>query len=111
MSDTTQQLYEALPAKKEWLKYNKLHTYSPYLFQTKFHNDKEKFRANVAGNRPGKTLSGAAEMAYHLTGNYPDWWKGRRYDHPVLGLAGGKNNEKTRDLIQKELFGDPADDK
>jgi len=72
MSSAKEQLYEALLAKKEWLKFNKLHTYSPYLFQQKFHNDTSKFRANVAGNRPGKTLSGAAEMAYHLTGKYPE---------------------------------------
>ena len=57
------------------------------------------------------TLSGGAEMAIHLTGKYPDWWDGRKFDKPVLGLASGKNNEKTRDLVQKELFGDPANEK
>jgi len=103
--------YELLLEKKEWLKYNKLSLYSPYPFQTKFHNDVDRFRANASANRPGKTLSGAAEMAIHLTGKYPEFWKGRKFDHPILAIAGGKNNEKTRDLAQKELFGDPADEK
>lgn len=94
-----------------YAKINRLEYYSPYPFQLKFHNDTDKFRGNIAGNRPGKTMSGGAEMAYHLTGKYPEWWEGRRFNHPVLGLAGGKNNEKTRDLVQKELFGDPADEK
>ena len=95
----------------KYIKENRLEYYSPYPFQQRFHNDTSKFRGNIAGNRPGKTLCGGCEMAYHLTGKNPDWWEGRKFDHPVLGLAGGKNNEKTRDLVQKELFGDPADEK
>lgn len=106
-----ERLHELLLEKKEWLKYNKISTYSPYPFQESFHNDKAKFRSLNCGNRPGKTYCGAAETAYHLTGKYPDWWEGRKFDHPILALASGKNNEKTRDLVQKELFGDPADEK
>jgi len=106
-----EELRDALQRKAEYIKFNKLEYYSPYPKQVEFHNDTDRFRNNTSANRPGKTLSGAAEMAIHLTGNYPDWWEGRRYTHPILGLASGKNNEKTRDLIQKELFGDPADEK
>ena len=106
----TRRKVELLRKRKEYLKYNRIEYYSPYPFQVKFHNDTAKFRGNIAGNRPGKTMSGGSEMAYHLTGKYPKWWSGRKFTHPTLTLAGGKNNEKTRDLVQKELFGDPADE-
>lgn len=111
MSDTKLRLYEALKKKEEWLKYNKLYTYSPYPFQLEFHNDKSKHKGLTAGNRPGKTECGAANMAYHLTGKYPDWWEGTKYSKPILGLAGGKSNEKVRDLAQAMLLGDPANDR
>jgi myo-inositol catabolism protein IolC len=29
----------------------------------------------------------AAETAMHLTGIYPDWFKGKRYDRPVAWMA------------------------
>ncbi len=93
----------------ETLEYaNTLERYDPYDFQVGFHNDKSKFRCLRAGNRIGKTHCGGAEVAYHATGLYPEWWKGFRYDNPVRVVAAGKNNEKTRDLIQSALFGDPT---
>jgi phage terminase large subunit-like protein len=53
----------------------------------------------------GKTISGAYEMALHLTGLYPKWWEGRTFDHPISAWAAGKTNESTRDIIQFELLG------
>jgi len=82
--------------------------YDPYAYQIRFHNDQSKFRCLRAGNRIGKTHCGGAEVAYHVTGLYPDWWEGHRYTKPVAVVASGKNNEKTRDLIQNALFGDPT---
>jgi len=87
---------------------NALDHYDPYQYQVTFHNDKNKFRCLRAGNRIGKTHSGGAEIAFHATGLYPDWWEGRRFDQPVRIVVAGKNNEKTRDLIQNALFGDPT---
>ncbi len=87
---------------------NAIDHYDPYAYQVKFHNDKNRYRCLRAGNRIGKTHSGGAEVAYHVTGLYPDWWKGRRFEKPVEVVAAGKNNDKTRDLIQRALFGDPA---
>ncbi len=63
----------------------------------------------MAGNQLGKTYSGAAEMAYHLTGRYPDWWNGRRFDHGVRAWAGSKTSEVTRDGVQRLLIGEPRD--
>lgn len=66
---------------------------------------KYRERAFVAGNRVGKTEAGAFECALHLTGQYPDWWTGRRYEKPIRLWAAGKTNETTRDIIQEKLLG------
>ena len=62
-------------------------------------------RAFIAGNRTGKTETGAYEMAVHLTGRYPDWWEGKRFTRPIEAWAGGVNNLTTRDVIQDKLLG------
>jgi phage terminase large subunit-like protein len=62
-------------------------------------------RCFMAGNRVGKTVAGSYEMTCHLTGNYPEWWKGRRFHGPIKAWAAGKTNETTRDIIQVELLG------
>lgn len=64
-------------------------------------------RAFIAANRVGKTMGvGGYESTCHLTGRYPDWWEGRRFDGPVDWWIAGKTNETTRDILQKKLFGD-----
>lgn len=63
-------------------------------------------RAAIAANRVGKTWGiGAYETTLHLTGRYPTWWEGRRFDAPVAWWAAGKTNESTRDIVQVSLFG------
>jgi phage terminase large subunit-like protein len=64
-------------------------------------------RLALCANRVGKTLGmGGYETALHLTGRYPDWWIGHRFDHPIEAWVAGKTNETTRDIIQREaLFG------
>lgn len=64
----------------------------------------------MAGNQLGKTFSGAAEAAIHLTGRYPDWWKGRRWDRPVRAWAGSETTEVTRDGVQRLLVGEPKNE-
>lgn len=60
----------------------------------------------MAGNRTGKTYGvGGYETALHLTGLYPDWWPGRRFDHPVEVWAAGDTSETTRDIVQAALMG------
>jgi phage terminase large subunit-like protein len=63
----------------------------------------------MAGNQLGKTFSGAAELAYHLTGKYPPWWRGRVFDRPIRSWAGSKTGEVTRDGVQRLLVGEPKD--
>lgn len=60
----------------------------------------------TAGNRCGKTIAGSYQTALHLTGDYPDWWQGRRFESATQVCCAGDTNESTRDIIQKELFGE-----
>jgi phage terminase large subunit-like protein len=64
-----------------------------------------KERLFMASNRTGKSIAGAFEMACHLTGEYPAWWKGARFDHPIAAWAMGATARSTRDIVQAELLG------
>ena len=67
---------------------------------------KYRERAAVCANRLGKTFGmGGYESVCHLTGLYPNWWPGHRFDRPVHGWAAGDWNETTRDIIQFTLCG------
>jgi phage terminase large subunit-like protein len=63
-------------------------------------------RAAMAANRVGKTEGiGAYEVTLHLTGLYPDWWEGYRFDRPINCLCGGDTGATTRDILVKKLLG------
>lgn len=63
-------------------------------------------RAMIAANRVGKTWGvGAYEVTCHLTGLYPAWWVGRRFEDPIDAWAAGDTSETTRDVIQVALTG------
>ncbi len=86
--------------------------YEPYPKQQEFHNlgETKRERAFFAGNQLGKTLSLGHEIAFHLTGVYPDWWKGRKFTKPIEAWAAGVTNLSTRDIIQAKLFGNIKDE-
>lgn len=65
-------------------------------------------RMFTAGNQLGKTHPGAFEATCHLTGEYPEWWMGRRWDRPTRGWLCGETSLATRDTIQKKLCGEPG---
>jgi hypothetical protein len=46
-----------------------------------------KERLFMAANRVGKTVAGAFEATCHLTGRYPHWWQGKRFDKATDGWA------------------------
>ena len=102
---------ELKQALRSIVRFSRIDEYDPYPYQQKFHKtgSEANQRLLMAANRIGKSFSGAAEMSYHLTGLYPDWWKGRRYDKPITAWAGGVSNETTRDIVQYELLGSPDD--
>lgn len=62
-------------------------------------------RLFMAANRAGKSICGLYEDASHLTGDYPDWWNGRRFDHPVDVWIVGPDAVTVRDTLQKDLVG------
>lgn len=62
----------------------------------------------MAGNQLGKTVAGAYEMAMHLTGLYPDWWEGRRFDKQIAAWAGSVSTLATRDTVQRLVCGRPG---
>jgi phage terminase large subunit-like protein len=67
-------------------------------------------RMLMAGNQLGKTLAAANETAMHLTGLYPDWWQGKRFDKAVRWLAGSESAELTRKGVQRLLLGPPENE-
>jgi len=88
----------------------KLFFYAPYPKQQEFHDLglTKRERLLMAGNQNGKTWCGGAEAAYHMTGLYPDWWLGRRWDRPTRGWVAGVTGESTRDNPQRILLGTTA---
>lgn len=81
--------------------------YKPYEKQRQFHAEGALHRERLlmAGNKLGKTFAAGFEVAYHLTGLYPDWWTGRRFTKSNRGWAGSVTSELTRDGIQRILLG------
>jgi len=106
---------------REARNYRKIETYYPeegplrrelYKKHMMFFEAGREYRERllIAANRVGKTMGvGAYESTLHLTGRYPEWWVGRRYDRPVRWLASGDTNTTVRDIIQNKLFGPPND--
>lgn len=67
-------------------------------------------RAAVAANRVGKTEGmGCYELTLHMTGEYPDWWEGRRFVNAPKCWAAGTTNQKTKEIIQEKLLGPLTD--
>lgn len=63
-------------------------------------------RLMLAANRVGKTEGvGGYEVTLHLTGRYPPWWNGRRFDRPTDWWAAGDTAKTTRDIVQAKLLG------
>jgi phage terminase large subunit-like protein len=62
----------------------------------------------LAANRVGKTDLGSYEMTCHLTGLYPPWWVGKRFDRPVHAWAAGDTSKTVRDILQEKFFGPPG---
>lgn len=89
------------------LKFNALGQFKPYPKQREFLKlgGSKLERLLMAGNRVGKTYCGANEMAYHLTGRYPDWWEGRRFNRPIKAWAANDTGLNTRDIVQTKLCG------
>lgn len=98
---------QILQEKSRRKKENFIDTYRPNKKQVVFHREGNYWaeRCFMAGNQLGKTLGGACEAAYHLTGEYPDWWEGMRFTRPISMWACGVTPEVIRDSIQLLMVG------
>jgi phage terminase large subunit-like protein len=106
------ELVSLLEERKRRKDRRRLTDYRPYAKQRAFHaaGSEHRERLLMAGNQLGKTYCGAAEVAMHLTGIYPDWWAGKRWDRPTRWWAGSKTGEVTRDGVQRLLVGEPKNE-
>lgn len=91
----------------EQLSYRELERYVPYGPQALFHASGKTFRERLlmASNQTGKTYSAAYEVTVHLTGRYPDWWEGKRFNKPISAWVIGLSSQAVRDTCQRLLLG------
>ena len=101
---------ETLEAAAERKTFRRMDFFEPYAKQEEFFDlgSTKRERLLMAGNQEGKTYAGAFEVSCHLTGEYPAWWLGRRFDKPVHGWAAGETSELVRDNVQRLLCGPPG---
>lgn len=116
-----EKLLELLLEREQILKENKILKYYPdegplrrelYPKHIEFFDlgAKKEERLALAANRVGKTEGmGGYEMTLHLTGDYPDWWKGKRFDHAINAWAAGDTAQTVREIIQEKLLGKITD--
>lgn len=69
--------------------------------------DTSQFRqvCMMAANRVGKTDLGCYITATMLTGQYPDWWNGKRFNTGISCIAAGETSLLVRDSLQLKLMG------
>lgn len=102
-----ERLLKVMQELKEREKFWKMKFFNPYGWQREFITASHAHQQLLAmtGNRCGKTFTGAFIMAAHLTGLYPEWWNGKRWDRPISAWAAGISTDTTRDILQSELLG------
>lgn len=62
-------------------------------------------RLFLKANRVGGTEAALWELTAHMTGLYPKWWKGRKFDRAIKCWAAGDTMLTTRDILQVGLMG------
>lgn len=99
------ELLRALTALQKKEEENQLAKFSPYPKQLEVLNSTAKITAMIAGNQIGKTMTVSYAVACHLTGLYPEWWRGIRFLGPVEWWIVGVTAQRVRDTVQEKLFG------
>lgn len=102
-----QELYHLVKDRQEHRKYNALEYFEPHDWQKDFYNAGRycRYRYLTCCNRGGKTLSASMEVAAHLTGRYPEWFKGKRFNKPIKMWAVGNTTSQVTDILQAVLMG------
>ena len=90
----------------EDMQFNQLKYFRPFEHQLKFFATGGHDRRGIlAANRIGKTVSTCYETAMHLTGHYPEWWTGRRFEKPITAMVAGEGWSQVALVLQNELLG------
>lgn len=107
MSKEVDKQYARLSRLKELRKTCALFFYKPYPRQEDFHAAGRitRERLLMAGNQLGKTLAAGHEVTFHVTGLYPEDWKGKVFNKATRGWVGSVTSELTRDGAQRILLG------
>src|SRR3990167_10428696 len=71
--------------------------------QFEFQNTTADISAFFGSNRAGKTTSGAVKVGFLTTGEYPSWYKGRRWERPTTGRIFAKDFAKGAKVTAKKL--------
>jgi len=111
MAEVTYEMKEylkLLSALKDKRSKNKLASFKFYEKQREFINSTSRITALFGGNQVGKSTCACALLTYHLTGDYPEWYEGIRYDRPVDLWVAGETSTRVRDTLQQTLFGRPG---
>src|ERR1700678_78643 len=105
---SAEKLLKELEEAAEYKRTHKIEFWKPYPKQLAFLNSTTREILFMAANQVGKSDTGAFKTAVHLTGEYPEWWKGKRFDHPVRAWAAGIKSLDVRNVQQKKLCGTPG---
>ena len=64
-----------------------------------------KQRLVIAANRVGKTSAAAYEIVCHLSGRYPDWWTGAKFEHANNWWVCGETQREILNPLQPLFVG------
>lgn len=66
---------------------------------------KHRFRVLGGGNGSGKSFTGATELTYHMTGEYPEGWEGYVFKKAIKVWVICESGSLWRDSMQQSLLG------
>jgi phage terminase large subunit-like protein len=105
-ADQRQKLEPLVLATADDMQYNQLRYFRPFNHQSRFFSTAGHPRRGIlAANRIGKTVSTCFETACHLTGQYPEWWTGHRFDSAITCMVAGEGWSQVALVLQNELLG------